>query len=55
VSEHDRNDEAGARWQRREARQQAERRRMTKHGASLRRVYRDAVLRRATSRRRRRA
>jgi len=37
------------RWQRREARKEAERARMQKHGASLRRIYRDASLKRARS------
>jgi hypothetical protein len=43
----ERNDhERSNRWQRRERRKQAERRRIKKHGAALRRVYRDAVLKR---------
>ncbi|HEY7466363.1 MAG TPA: hypothetical protein VIB47_06690 [Dehalococcoidia bacterium] len=38
------------RWQRRENRRLAERRRLQKHGATLRRVYRDAVLKRLRAR-----
>jgi hypothetical protein len=37
-----------ARQERREERRQRERQRMEKHGASLRRVYRDALGKRAT-------
>jgi hypothetical protein len=45
-------DEGGrsGRWQRRERRQQSERNRLKKHGASLRRVYMDAVLKRMKAR-----
>ncbi|MBI2906415.1 MAG: hypothetical protein HYX92_02030 [Chloroflexi bacterium] len=38
--------EAGTRQERREQRRQRRRERMAKHGASLRRVYRDAILKR---------
>jgi hypothetical protein len=38
--------EDDARWQRRDQRRRAERQRLQKHGAGLRRVYRDAVLKR---------
>jgi hypothetical protein len=34
------------RWRRREERLRSERERIKKHGASIRRVYRDAVLKR---------
>jgi hypothetical protein len=36
-----------ARWQRRELRRRSERERLKKHGASLRRIYADAVRKRA--------
>jgi hypothetical protein len=52
VSEHAPRGEDG-RWQRREQRRRAERRRLQKHGAGLRRVYRDAVLKRLRGRKRR--
>lgn len=39
------------RAERREARRRAERQRMAKHGGGLRRVYRDALLKRASARR----
>jgi hypothetical protein len=38
------------RWQRRERRRSAERSRQKKHGAALKRVYRDAVLKRMKAR-----
>jgi hypothetical protein len=41
---------SGGRWQRRENRRHAERRRLQKHGATLRRVYRDAILKRLRAR-----
>jgi len=41
--------QAPSRQERREERRGAERRRMTKHGASLRRVYPDAVRKRAAA------
>ncbi|MCH7718722.1 MAG: hypothetical protein IIB21_04565 [Chloroflexi bacterium] len=44
-------DRSPAQAERREARRRAERRRMAKHGGGLRRVYRDAVLKRASGRR----
>ena len=37
-------------WRRREQRRVAERRRQQKHGAGLRRVYRDAILKRLRAR-----
>jgi hypothetical protein len=40
------------RWQRRERREVAERRRIKKHGATIRRVYRDAILKRLKARKR---
>ncbi|HEX5141813.1 MAG TPA: hypothetical protein VFX19_12780 [Dehalococcoidia bacterium] len=39
-------DSAPAKWQRREQRRTRARERMQKHGATLRRVYADAVLKR---------
>ena len=45
--------EHDGRWQRREKRRRAERQRLQKHGAGLRRVYRDAVLKRLRGRKRR--
>jgi len=47
MTEHE--DAAGraGRWQRREARRRKQRERLQKHGASLRRVYIDAVRKRA--------
>jgi hypothetical protein len=49
-------DEGGrsARWQRRETRRKAERARIQKHGATLRRVYGDAVRKRLEEQRRKR-
>jgi hypothetical protein len=41
------------RWQRRERRRQTERQRQQKHGAGLRRVYRDAILKRLKTRKKR--
>jgi hypothetical protein len=41
------------RWQRRERRRQTERQRLQKHGAGLRRVYRDAILKRLKARKKR--
>jgi hypothetical protein len=41
--------ERSGRWLRREARRKAERERLKKHGASLRRVYLDAVRKRAAA------
>ncbi len=38
------------RWQRRERRRQAERQRLKKHGAAIKRVYRDALLKRLKAR-----
>ena len=38
------------RWQRRERRRLTERSRLQKHGAGLKRVYRDAVLKRLKAR-----
>ena len=52
VSEHTPRNEDG-RWRRREQRRHAERQRLQKHGSSLRRVYRDAVLKRLRARKRR--
>jgi len=52
VSEKTPPDDDG-RWQRREKRRRAERQRLQKHGAGLRRVYRDAVLKRLRGRKRR--
>ena len=43
-----------ARQEQREERRRRERQRMAKHGASLRRVYRDAVSKRAAARRKKR-
>jgi hypothetical protein len=43
-------EDAAQRWVRRETRRKAERERLRKHGASLRRVYLDAVRKRATKR-----
>jgi hypothetical protein len=40
-------DDAAQRWARREARRKAERERLQKHGGGLRRVYLDAVKKRA--------
>jgi hypothetical protein len=40
-------DDAAQRWVRRETRRKAERERLRKHGATLRRVYLDAVRKRA--------
>jgi hypothetical protein len=42
--------ERGGRWARRERRLRAERQRLKKHGAAIRRVYRDAVLKRLKAR-----
>jgi hypothetical protein len=39
------------RWQRRDRRRRAERARLQKHGAAIKRVYRDAILKRLKSRR----
>ncbi|HLG11102.1 MAG TPA: hypothetical protein VI876_05015 [Dehalococcoidia bacterium] len=52
MSEHTPRNEDG-RWRRREQRRHAERQRLQKHGSSLRRVYRDAVLKRLRARKRR--
>jgi hypothetical protein len=41
------------RWQRRERRKQTERQRQQKHGATLKRVYRDAILKRLKARKKR--
>jgi len=41
------------RWQRREQRKRTERQRQQKHGAGLRRVYRDAILKRLKTRKKR--
>ena len=41
---------SSGRWQRREKRRLAERRRLQKHGATLHRVYRDATLKRLRAR-----
>ena len=43
--------ERSGRWQRRERRRLAERQRLKKHGAAIRRVYRDAILKRLKARR----
>jgi hypothetical protein len=42
-----------SRWKRRDQRRRAERERLQKHGAGLRRVYRDAILKRLRARKRR--
>ena len=39
------------RWARRESRRRAERQRLKKHGATIKRIYRDAVLKRLKERR----
>ena len=52
VSEQTQREEDG-RWRRREQRRRSERQRLQKHGAALRRVYRDAVLKRLRGRKRR--
>jgi hypothetical protein len=44
------NSERPSRWQRRDRRRLAERNRLKKHGAALKRVYRDAVLKRLKAR-----
>jgi hypothetical protein len=49
VSEDNSNARLG-RWQRRERRRQAERSRQKKHGAAIKRVYRDAIRNRLTAR-----
>jgi hypothetical protein len=46
--EDNRND--SNRWQRRQRRRQAERERQKKHGATIKRVYRDAILKRLKAR-----
>ena len=45
MSENDGRGRSG-RWQRRQRRRQAERQRQKKHGATIKRVYRDAILKR---------
>ena len=45
--------ERSGRWQRREQRQRAEKARLQKHGATLRRVYADAVKKRLQERKKR--
>jgi hypothetical protein len=46
MADQDSNSSRAARWQRRDQRRGAERRRIKKHGAGLRRTYADAVRRR---------
>jgi hypothetical protein len=43
MADQEANSPRAARWQRRDQRRQAERRRIKKHGAGLRRTYADAV------------
>jgi hypothetical protein len=47
MSERGEDGGSAGRWQRRELRRRRERERLQKHGASLRRVYADAVRKRA--------
>jgi hypothetical protein len=47
MSESDHNGAQSGRWQRRELRRRKEKERIQKHGATLRRVYADAVRKRA--------
>jgi hypothetical protein len=47
MSERGEDKVSDGRWQRRELRRRRERERLQKHGASLRRVYADAVRKRA--------
>jgi hypothetical protein len=46
VADQDANSPRAGRWQRRDQRRRAERRRIKKHGAGLRRTYADAIRRR---------
>jgi hypothetical protein len=39
------------RWARRESRRRADRQRLKKHGATIKRIYRDAILKRLKDRR----
>ena len=53
VSESNRNGEGkSSRWQRRDQRRTSERSRLQKHGAALRTVYRDAILKRMRDKKR---
>jgi hypothetical protein len=47
-----RNDDRAGRWQRRDQRRTNERERLQKHGAGLRTVYRDAILKRMRDKKR---
>jgi hypothetical protein len=46
MADQDANSPRAGRWQRRDQRRRAERRRIKKHGAGLRRAYADAIRRR---------
>jgi hypothetical protein len=49
---HEPKGERSSRWQRREKRRASERERLQKHGAGLRTVYRDAILKRMRDKKR---
>ena len=49
---HEPKDERSSRWQRRDQRRTSDRNRLQKHGAGLRTVYRDAILKRMRDKKR---